>query len=95
MKTSYPIQVIDLRLQIDYVTPKKIRLFGEHGTALEFFNRYVILIKSKELKLASDGNKKTGVALTSELILSGLSMQQVIILSSKDFLRKFPRKLMP
>ena len=27
MKTSYHIQVTDLRFQIDYITPKKIRLF--------------------------------------------------------------------
>ena len=30
MKTFYPIQIIDLRFQIDYVTPKKIRLFEEY-----------------------------------------------------------------
>ena len=29
MKTFYPIQVIDLRFQIDYITPKEIRLFQE------------------------------------------------------------------
>ena len=35
MKTFYPIQVIDLRFQIDYITPKKIRLCEENETAPE------------------------------------------------------------
>ena len=51
MKTFYPIQVIDLRFQTDYITAKKIRLFEE----------YVILIKHREINMVSDGNKITGI----------------------------------
>ena len=29
MKNKYPIQVIDLRFQVDQITPKKIQLFDE------------------------------------------------------------------
>ena len=32
-KTFYPIQVIDLRFQIDYITPKKYRLFEDYENA--------------------------------------------------------------
>ena len=30
MKNKYPIRVIDLRHQIDHITPKKIQLFEEN-----------------------------------------------------------------
>ena len=63
MKTFYPIQVIDLRFQIDYVTPKKIRLFEEYENAPENTNLYVILIKHRETNMVSDGNKITGIEL--------------------------------
>ena len=63
MKTFYPIQVIDLRFQIDYVTPKKIRLFEEYENAPENTNLYVILIKHREINMVSDGNKITGIEL--------------------------------
>ena len=29
MKNKYPIQVIDLRFQVDHISPKKIQLFEE------------------------------------------------------------------
>ena len=63
MMTLYPIQVIDLRFQIDYLTPKKIRLFEEFETAPENTNLYVILIKHRETNMVSDGNKITGMEL--------------------------------
>ena len=47
MKTFYPIQVIDLRFQIDFVTPKKIRLFEEYENAPDNTNLYVILIRQR------------------------------------------------
>ena len=61
--TSYPIQFIDLRFQIGYITPKKIRLFEEHATALEHTNSCVILIKLREIKMVLGGNKTTGIDL--------------------------------
>ena len=63
MKTFYPIQVIGLGFQIDYITPKKIRLFEEYENAPENINLYVILIKHREIKMFSDGNKITGIEL--------------------------------
>ena len=63
MKTFYPIQVIDLRFQIDYVSPKKIRLFEEYEETPENTNLYVILIKHREINMVSDGNKITGIEL--------------------------------
>ena len=64
MKTFYPIQIIDLRFQIDYVTPKKIRLFEEYKNAPDNTNLYVILIKPREINMVSDGNNITGIELT-------------------------------
>ena len=63
MKFFYPIQVIDLRFQIDYVTPKKIRLFEEYENAPENTNLNVILIKNREINMVSHGNKITGIEL--------------------------------
>ena len=63
MKTFYHIQVIDLRFEIDYVTPKKIRLFEEYKIAPENTNSYVILIKHREIYKVFDGNKLTGIEL--------------------------------
>ena len=63
MKILYPIQVIDLRSQIDYVTPEKIRLFEEYEDTPENTNLYEILIKHRESNMVSDGNKITGIEL--------------------------------
>ena len=63
LKSFYPIQVIDLRFQVDYITPKKIRIFEEHETDPEHTNLHFILIKHKEIKMVSDGNKTTGIDL--------------------------------
>ena len=63
MKTFYPIQVIDLRLQIDYITPKMIRLFEEYESAPENINLNVILMKHREIRMVFDGNKINGIEL--------------------------------
>ena len=63
MKTFYSIQVIDLRFQIYYITPKKIRLFEEDENAPENTNLYVILITQREIKMVSNGNEITGIEL--------------------------------
>ena len=63
MKTFYPIQVIDLRFQIDYASPKKIRLLEEYENAPEKTNLYVKLIKHRENNMVSDENKITGIEL--------------------------------
>ena len=54
MKNFYPIQVIDLRIQIDHVNPKKIQLFeeyrGEPDNAQTDVRLINILIRRRELK---------------------------------------------
>ena len=60
MKSFYPIQVLDLRFQMDFITPKKIRLFQEYENAPGITNLYVILIKHKEIRMVAAGNKNTG-----------------------------------
>ena len=35
MKNKYPIQVIDLRFQVDHKTPKRIQLFEEFITGAD------------------------------------------------------------
>ena len=61
MKDYYPIQIIDLRFQVDHISPKKIRLFEEYDPNPINTNLYVILIKHREIKMISDGNKIVSV----------------------------------
>ena len=57
MKTKYPIQVIDLRFQIDHTTPKKIQLFEESRADPANAKLFIILIRRREVEMISDGNK--------------------------------------
>ena len=57
MKEYYPIQIIDLRFQVDHISSKKIRLIEEYDDNPTNTNLYVILIKHREIKMISDGNK--------------------------------------
>ena len=61
MKKYYPIQIIDLRFQVDHISPKKIRLFEEYDNNPVNTDLYVILIKHREIKMISYGNKIIGV----------------------------------
>ena len=59
MKNNYPIQVIDLRFQIDHISPKETQLLEEFNTDLLFVNArlFVILFRHKQIEIISDGNK--------------------------------------
>ena len=45
MKNCYPIQIIDLRFQVDHISPKKTRLFEEYDPNPVNTKLHVILIK--------------------------------------------------
>ena len=57
MKTKYPIQAIDLRFQVDHITPKKNQLFEEYRAAPATAKLFIILIRQREIEMISDGNK--------------------------------------
>ena len=57
MKNYYPFQIIDLRFQVDHISPKKIRLLEEYDSNPVNTVLYIILIKHREIKMISDGNK--------------------------------------
>ena len=57
MKNLYPIQIVDLRYQVDHITPKKIPLFEEHRADHINAKLFVILIRYREIMMVSDGNK--------------------------------------
>ena len=57
MKNKYPIQVIDLRYQVDHITPKKTQLFEEYRAHPANANIIVILIRRREIEMISDGNR--------------------------------------
>ena len=51
MKTKYPIQVIDLRFQIDYIIPKKIQPIEEYRGAIDNARLLMTLIRHRENKI--------------------------------------------
>ena len=61
MKENYPFQIIDLRFQVDHISPKRIRLFEEYDDNPTNTNLYIILIKHRENKMISDGKKTISV----------------------------------
>ena len=59
LKNKYPIQVIDLRFQVDHITPKENQLFQDFNTdaANVSAKLFVILIRQIQIEIISDGNK--------------------------------------
>ena len=57
MRYLYPIQIIDLRHQVDHLTPKKIQLFEEFSQDPANERLFVILIRHRQIEMISDGNK--------------------------------------
>ena len=53
-ETKYPFGIIDLRYQLDHITPKKIQLFQEIDAALDNARLFLILIRRRELELISN-----------------------------------------
>ena len=63
MKTKYPFQVIDIRFQVDHNNPKKNELFEEYRGATNNARLFIILVRHREIKMISDGNKITEVTV--------------------------------
>ena len=59
MKNKYPIQVIDLRFQVDHINSKKIQLFEEYRGATKNARLFMTLIRHRKIEMLSDGNKIT------------------------------------
>ena len=57
MKYLYPIQIIDLRYQIDQISPKKIQLFEEFSEDPANERLFIILVRQRQSEMISDGNK--------------------------------------
>ena len=60
-KDFYPFEINDLPLQVDHISPKKIGLFEEYDDNPTTTIICIILLKHREIKLISDGNKKISV----------------------------------
>ena len=57
MKYRYPIQITDLRHQVDHITPKKIQLFEEFSEDPDNERLFIILVRHRQTEMISDGNK--------------------------------------
>ena len=58
MKIKYPLQVIDLRYQVDHINPKKTQLFEEDRVNSANPRLFMVLIRHREIIMISDGMKK-------------------------------------
>ena len=61
MKTDYPIQVIDLRHQVDHISPEKVHFFGESREDPANARIFVILIRHSQIEMISGGFKNTEI----------------------------------
>ena len=57
MKYLYPIQITDLRFQVDHITPTKIQLFQEFSEDPANERLFLIIIRHRQIEMISDGNK--------------------------------------
>ena len=57
MKYRYPIQITDLRHQLDHLIPKKIQLFEEFSEDPNVERLFIILVRHRQVEMISDGNK--------------------------------------
>ena len=64
IKTCFPLQIFDLIFQFDYGRPKKNKLFEEYDENPTHTDLKVILLKPREIKKISDGNKTSGVGIS-------------------------------
>ena len=51
MKTEYPIQIIDIRVQVDHDNPKKIQLFEDSKGATNNARLFLIITRHREFKM--------------------------------------------
>ena len=63
MKSTYPLQVIDLRFQVDHINPKKIQLFEAYRNDPANAKLFLVLIRHREIKMVSDGTKITEITI--------------------------------
>ena len=57
MKYLYPIQITDLRHQVDHLTPKKIQIFEEVSEDPANERLLIIIVRHRQIEMISDGNK--------------------------------------
>ena len=63
LKNKYPLQVIDIRFQVDHFNPKKTEKFEEFGGVIYNVRLFMISIRHRKLKKISDGTKTTEVTV--------------------------------
>ena len=61
MKNFYPIQVNDLRFQVDHITPQKIQLLEEFSEDPDNEGLFIMLIRPRQIEMISDANKNIEV----------------------------------
>ena len=63
IKIFYPIRVIDLRFQVDHITPEKFQLFEDWRAAAKSARLFGMLLKHRQIYVIPDGHKITQVQI--------------------------------
>ena len=66
----YPTQLFDLLFQLNYVTRKKIRLFGEYEIDPTHTYLFDLSVKHREIEKVTDGKEISGVGIIRMMMLS-------------------------
>ena len=63
MKYLYPIQITDLRPQVDHLTPKKIHLLEKFSEDPANERLFIMLVRHRQVDMISDGIKLSKLKL--------------------------------
>ena len=64
LKNFYPIQLLELRFQVDNLNPKKIQLFEEYKGAIKNAKYFVIILRHRDFEMLLEGKKSTEYKVT-------------------------------
>ena len=70
MKSSYPIQVLVLGLQVDHINPQTKKLFEEERADPACASLFVVMIRHRESKMIAAGKKLTKFKRIKKTILN-------------------------
>ena len=61
MKYFYPIQITDLRHQVDHITPKNTQIFEDFSEDPANERLFLVLVRHRQVEMILDGNKSIEV----------------------------------
>ena len=60
-KFSHPVQLFDLRFQLDHIKLPKLKIFDEYRNNSDNARLFIILVRHRQIEMTTDGNKITEI----------------------------------